>query len=302
MEAKSGALTEAIEWFLDDFGVQRGASRHTILAYRNDLQQAAEFFERQKLRDWNELTPPLVSRYFATLADVAVSTAQRRVSALRSLVKFLKTKGAGPDMDLPSAGGMKRPRTLPKALAMEQIEAILAVPDLATPAGLRDRAILEVLFGAGLRISEAVSLGLEELDLENGAARITGKRGKTRYVPLPEETAEWVERYLREARPKLVAKPIGQVFVSARGLALRRTTVALRLNAYARKAGVRQAVSPHTLRHSYAVHLLKGGADLRAVQELLGHESISTTQVYTHLDLEEVKRKYRLAHPRGKQR
>jgi integrase/recombinase XerD len=157
---------------------------------------------------------------------------------------------------------------------------------------------MELVYGAGLRISEAVELRLEELDLDTAAFRVTGKRGKTRWLPLPRFTLPWVEKYLLEARPKLVRRPVAQVFVGTRGGRFSRQNAYMVLQRHARAAGIEKKLSPHVLRHTYAVHLLQGGADLRAVQELLGHASISTTQVYTQLDLEEVRRKYRQAHPR----
>jgi integrase/recombinase XerD len=288
-----------VAWFLDHLAVQRGASQHTIAAYRNDLEHAAEFLRKLGMGDWKGLKPDWIACFQNTLGPpVAPATAQRRMSALRSFLKFLKRQGQGPAIDLPDTGGFKKRKAVPKALSLEQVEALMAVPDVATPLGLRDRALLELLYGGGLRISEAVELELAELDLERGAARVTGKRGKTRWIPLPGETVSWLARYLESGRPQLVVKPSARVFLSARGLNLRRTTVGLKLDEYSRKAGFESAVSPHALRHSYAVHLLKGGADLRAVQELLGHASIATTQIYTQLDLGEVRRKYAAAHPR----
>ena len=270
-----------------------------MLAYRNDLSLASAFFEKVGIEDWRELTPRAVTRFQASLArPQAVSTAQRRMSSLRSFLKFLKAKGHGPAMDLPNTGGFKRPRSLPKSLSLERIEALMSAPDAATPSGLRDRAILELLFGAGLMISEATDLAMSDLDLENGALRVTGKRDKSRWLPLPNQTARWLAKYVENGRPKLVRKPLRFVFVSDRGLQMRRTTVGLKLKQYALRAGIEEGVTPHALRHSYAVHLIKGGADLRAVQELLGHESIATTQIYTQLDMGEVRKKYRAAHPR----
>lgn len=222
----------------------------------------------------------------------------RRTSSLRSLLKFLKKNGEGPKCDLPSAKGVRRPKRLPKALPMETLAALLNGPDLKTPQGLRDRALMEVVYGAGLRISEALQLRTEELDLEVGAFRVTGKRGKTRWVPIPRFTMEWIERYLTEARPKLVKRPVAELFVGTRGGRLSRQNAYLCLQRHARNAGVATNVGPHLLRHTYAVHLIQGGADLRTVQELLGHASVSTTQVYTQLDLKEVTKKYRSAHPR----
>ncbi len=299
VEAASESLIESVEWFLDHLRVQRGASVHTVEAYRQDLLGAAELFARCGLADWTRQDPPLVARYQSSLGRrLAPSTAQRRMSALRSFVKFLKRNGVAIQMDLPGSAGYRKARTLPKALSVEATLALLDAPDVSRPVGLRDRAILEVVYGAGLRVSEACDLTLPEIDLPGKAVRVTGKRGKTRWVPLPTPCAEWVSRYLLDARPRLLRRPLPEVFLSARGLKLRRTTVAQKLLFYARSAGIESAVSPHTLRHSNAVHLLKGGADLRAVQELLGHESIATTQVYTQLDIEEVRRRYAAAHPR----
>lgn len=299
MGMEANALTEAIDWFLDHMRAERGASEHTIAAYRGDLSLAGSFFEGLGVGRWTEVDATLVRRYQNTLgAPLAVATAQRRLSALRSLLRFLKRRGEGPTGDLPSTGGMRRPKRLPKALSREQLEALLAVPDVSTPKGLRDRAMLETIYGAGLRVSETVGLTMDALDLLEGAVRVTGKRGKTRWVPLPEMTKQWLLRYVRDARSQLAKRPLGEVFVSDRGRAMCRQVAHRMLQRTSRAAGLPPGVGPHTLRHTYAVHLLKGGADLRAVQELLGHESIATTQVYTQLDLDEVRRKYEQAHPR----
>lgn len=213
-------------------------------------------------------------------------------------MRFLKRRGRGGDAELPSTGGFRKARLLPKALNEQHLNALLDSPDVATPSGLRDRALLELVYGAGLRISEAVGLRLDELSLDTAALVVTGKRGKTRWAPLPTETTAWIERYLSDARPRLVRRPMPELIVSDRGKALLRQTAYAICRRHARAAGIGDDVGPHTLRHSFAVHLLRGGADLRAVQELLGHESIATTQVYTGLDVDEVVRKYRQAHPR----
>jgi integrase/recombinase XerD len=300
VEAEGSALIEPVEWFLDHLKVERGASEHTLLAYRNDLTVARAFFAKLGILFWADLSPQTLSRYESTLgAPLARTTAQRRMSSLRSLLKFLKKNGEGPECDLPSTGGFKKPKSLPKALSLDQLNALLEAPDLAKPEGLRDRALIELIYGAGLRVTEAVTLERAALDLEAGAVRITGKRGKTRWVPLPAVTAQWISKYILEARPLLAKRPSSLVILSDTGKPLLRQTAYDRLERLSQRAGIETGVSPHTLRHTYAVHLLKGGADLRAVQELLGHESIATTQVYTQLDLQEVQRKYRKAHPRG---
>ena len=164
--------------------------------------------------------------------------------------------------------------------------------------GLRDRVLMELIYGAGLRVSEAVGLRIEQLDLDSASLVVTGKRGKTRWIPLPRETVEWLDKWMTEGRPQVSKKPRAEVLLGARGGPLNRR-VALEIIAQsAKKAGIEKAVSPHTLRHTYAVDLLKGGADLRAVQELLGHESITTTQIYTELDREQLALQHKKAHPR----
>jgi integrase/recombinase XerD len=300
MEAKGSALGDAIDWFLDHLAVERGASEHTVTAYRTDLARAARFFGALGVTAWSDLGDEHLLRFESSLgAPLARTTAQRRMSSLRSLLKFLKKNGVGPRVDLPGTGGFRKPKSLPKALPIEQLERLLSVPDTATAVGLRDRALLELIYGAGLRVSEAVGMDREALDLASGTVRVTGKRGKTRVVPVPPGTVEWLRRYLEHGRPKLARRPGSRVVLSDTGRPLLRQTAYARLAKIAQLAGLPPGIGPHTLRHTYAVHLLKGGADLRAVQELLGHESIATTQVYTELDMDEVRRKYRQAHPRG---
>jgi integrase/recombinase XerD len=230
---------------------------------------------------------------------MARRTAQRKVSALKSLLKFLKKNGAGPEMDLPSTGGFKPPKTLPKALNQTDVNNLLAAAEQGTARGLRDKALFELIYGAGLRVSEAVTVRMADLRFDEQLIRVTGKRGKSRTVPLPDETVRWLREYIRSARGALLKRPMESFIVSDTGKSMARQTAYARIRRMAVKAGIRQEVSPHTLRHTYAVHLLKGGADLRAVQELLGHESVATTQVYTQLDLDEVRQRYLSAHPRA---
>lgn len=298
LETESG-FTDSIEWFLDHLRVERGASSHTLEAYAGDLAAASAFFASLGRADWNGVDADSIDRFQVALSrDKTPATVRRRISAIRSLLKFLKRNGSPVAAELPSVSGLRLPKRLPKALTRDQMEAVLAAPDLSKPEGVRDRALMEVLYGAGLRVSEAVGLRFEELELDSAAMRVTGKRGKTRWIPLPSLTVPWIERYLEEARPALSKKPVAEVFLNDHGRPLSRQSAYHILARCSRRAGIERGVSPHTLRHTYAVHLLQGGADLRGVQELLGHASVSTTQVYTQLDLDEVSRKYRSAHPR----
>lgn len=265
---------------------------------------AAAFFRESGAEAWSEISATHQSRYEASLGPpLARSTAQRRVSSLRSLLKFLKRNRAGPDAPLPGTGGFRRAKRIPKALGIDETAALLEAVDPSDVSGLRDRTLLELLYGGGLRISEAVGMSLSAIDLEAGLIRVEGKRQKVRLIPLPDETLRWVRRYLEHSRPALLAKCRGalpaNLILSDHGRPLLRQNAFKIVRAAARRAGLSAAPSPHTLRHTYAVHLLKGGADLRAVQELLGHASLATTQIYTELDTAEVRGRYRKAHPRA---
>lgn len=295
MEAKVDPVV-MVENFLDHLSVTKGASGHTISAYRSDLVQALANFESNGMGDWRELTDDHLLKYESTLASVSPRTAQRRLSAVRSMLKYLNVT-YGTVIEMPPTRQFRTPKQVPKALPLEKVLALLAAPDLNEPAGLRDRALMEMLYGCGLRISEAVELPTGALDWNTAAIMVTGKREKTRWVPVPKGCMPWLEQYWREGRPALAKRPVNRFILSNRGLAMRRTTAAARLLQHAHAVGLSHA-TPHMLRHSYAVHLLLGGAGLRTVQELLGHESIATTQVYTQLDLEVVKRHYESAHPR----
>lgn len=297
--ATQSELIADLEDFLDNLSANRGGSDHTVSAYRSDLLQAAEYFESKQFTKWLELTDSVIFGYQATLGPpMATSTARRKMSSLRSLIKFLQKTRHGKIGNLPETGGYRRERALPKALSEFELTKLLESMDCTTPQGLRDRALFELIYGAGLRITEAISLRTEQIDREREAIVVTGKRGKTRWIPLPEQTLIWINRYLAESRPLLLKRTSPYMIVSNRGNQMNRSVAFLNLEKYQKLAGVGADVTPHILRHSYAVHLLRGGADLRAVQELLGHESIGTTQVYTQLELEQVISAHQKAHPR----
>ncbi len=287
-----------MEEFLDALRVDRGASENTVLAYRTDLLGFIEFIEAKGVGTWPEVTLPILVEYEGSLGPpMATATARRRLSALRSLIKWLG-KREGVQLPRPEMNRRTVRRPVPKALEYEDLKRLFDTVDLSTPAGLRDRTVLEMLYGLGLRVSEAIQLEGRQILWRESALNVKGKGEKHRWIPIPEGTLGWMVRYEREARPQLVKKPRDEFIVSNRGLQLRRTTVFATLNDMCVKAGLKH-VSPHDLRHTYAVHLLRGGADLRAVQELLGHASISTTQIYTQLDLAEIEKRYRSAHPRS---
>jgi integrase/recombinase XerD len=299
-ERADSFLDENVEWFLDHLRSERAASVHTVSAYAKDLEQASDLLLAVGVRQWEDLEPNHLFSYQSSLGPpLSQSSAQRKLSALRTFLKFLRRNGISLRTDLPETGGFRKAKHLPKALTFDQLKALLEAPNLSTPNGVRDRTLMELIYGAGLRISEALDLEFSGLDLDGSTVRVNGKRGKTRISPLPRQTVEWLRAYMREARPKLVKGGCGRVILSDRGSPMLRQTVYGRLARYRVEAGISEAIGPHTLRHTYAVHLLKGGADLRVLQELLGHESVATTQIYTELDMNEVRRRYDGAHPRS---
>jgi integrase/recombinase XerD len=269
-----------------------------LTAYRNDLAQAAVWFQGVGRAGWDEVSDADLAAFCSAIGSkVKPGTLRRRLSSLRSFFKFLHRRGVAVAARLPSAAGIRTPKRVPKALSIDTVDRLLSSPDLSRPTGLRDRALMELIYGAGLRVSEACSLTVAELSLDSASVRVNGKRGKSRWIPLPGQTVEWIDRYLAESRPLLARRPVAQALLADRGAPLSRSRAYRILEAHATKSGLGR-VGPHVLRHSYAVHLVQGGADLRAVQELLGHASISTTQVYTQLDLESVRKRYGAAHPR----
>ncbi len=297
MEAKD-SLRESVEWFLDYLKVEKSASIHTLEAYSRDLDEVVEILH-EFLDDWKDLSYDHLKRFDLFLTKVpSRRSAQRKASSLRSFLKFLRKNGVEFQVDLPSTGGFKLGKRLPKALDHQTVSQMFSVTE-EDRVCLRNLAILELLYGAGLRVSELVTLTTSQIDFVSSAIRVTGKRNKTRLIPLPESTNAALKQYVEVVRPQFLKAPTGSVFLSTRGRAISRQAVYSLVSEIARSAGIRGHIGPHTLRHTYAVHLLKGGADLRAVQELLGHESVATTQVYTELQNEEVRNRYQRAHPRA---
>ena len=291
-------LHESVEWFLDYLKIEKGASPHTLEAYSRDLDEVISVMS-DSLSRWEELSHDHLQKFDVFLAKVpSRRSAQRKASSFRSFLKFLRKNNVHFSVDLPSTGGFKIGKRLPKALEQSSVEGMLALKDDSS-LHLRNLTILELLYGAGMRVSELISLDMSQIDLDSSAIRVTGKRNKTRMIPLPAQTNESLRTYLSSVRDSLIKAPTGVVFLSARGKPLSRQAVYSLVSSMAKAAGVRGAIGPHTFRHTYAVHLLQGGADLRAVQELLGHESIATTQVYTELQNDEVRNRYLNAHPRG---
>lgn len=289
------------ERYLDSLWLEKGLSKNSLLSYRHDLKQLAQWASRQELSlpalGREQLQAFLAHRF--ELGMSARSTA-RFLSCVRGFyVWCLREKIVQEDpsslIDLPKLG-----RPLPKSLSEEEVEALLAAPDTRTALGLRDRTMLEVLYACGLRVSELVNLEVPMINLRQGVLRVVGKGSKERLVPLGQEALDWVQLYLKEARPELMQGARGTaLFPGQAGEAMTRQAFWYRLKHHALRAGIQKPLSPHTLRHAFATHLLNHGADLRVVQLLLGHSDLSTTQIYTHIARERMKSLHQQHHPRG---
>lgn len=287
-----------IERFLRTIEAEQNVSAHTLAAYRRDLDGFVRFLRDQGVGGWDRVTTLLVRRYQAVLhRRYARASIARHLSALRSFFRFLRREGRVSVSPMRLVSAPRRGRRLPQALTHEAVAALLAAPPLDRPAGLRDRAILELLYAGGVRVGELV--GLDCAAISGDEIRVHGKGGKDRIVLIGTEASAVLRRYLAEARPALAAGSTDAVFLNTRGGRLTTRSVQLIVDRWVRVAAVQQRTSPHVLRHTFATHLLDGGADLRAVQELLGHASLATTQIYTHVSREHLKRIYAQAHPRA---
>ncbi len=299
-------ITELTFDFLGHLELERGLSRNTLEAYRSDLQQFADFLERHELDPVAVQTADL-NAFVSELATgtqerpaAAPATLQRKIACLRSFYRHLRREQI---LDHDPAAELRAPRSrarLPKVLSRDEVGRLLEQPRGTTPAALRDRALLETMYACGLRASEAIGLELRELDLEAGILRARGKGSKERIVPVGGKATEALGAYLERGRPKLVGlRSEPRVFVNLRGGGLSRQGLYKIVRRHARSAGLEKRMSPHTLRHTFATHLLTGGCDLRSLQEMLGHADIGTTQIYTHLTTERLRDVYFEAHPRA---
>jgi len=302
-------MKEAINSFLTYLTVEKGFSPNTVAAYRNDLEQLAEFAREEADKNgsppsWASFGRQGMLKYLLSLKErnYAATTIARKVAALRSFFNFMKAEGTVNDNPSQNIGSPKIGRSLPKPISISEVRRLLEQPTKQSrPEAKRDVAILQLLYASGMRVSELVSLNLDNIDVEEGSVRCLGKGQKERIIPIHQRAAQAVKEYVREARLHLTAHRQEEtaLFVNARGERLTRQGLWQILKEYARAAGL-EGTTPHTLRHSFATHMLNGGADLRSVQELLGHANISTTQVYTHLTTEHIRRTYEESHPRAK--
>ena len=285
--------------FLDHLWVEYGLSPHSVAAYRGDLATLSGFLAQRNL-SLNTAGEADLFDFLGQADQLSARTKARRLSSMRRYYQYqLRESSLSADptvrLSAPRLG-----RSLPKTLSEADVEALLAAPDVAATLGLRDRAMLELLYATGLRVSELVSLELGQVNTRQGVVRVTGKGAKERLVPLGEEALDCLQRYVSEARGDLCrGRPSNALFPTQRGAAMTRQAFWYLVRRYAQKAGIQTALSPHTLRHAFATHLLNHGADLRVVQMLLGHSDISTTQIYTYVAAERLKALHAAHHPRG---
>jgi len=296
--ATDGAL---LDRFCDSLWLEDGLARNTLDAYRRDLVQLAVWLKPRRTVLTQASSADLQS-YLAHLylRKTTAATSSRRLSSFKRFYRFLVREGlaqADPTLNIEAP---KIPRGLPKSLTEADVESLLAAPDCTVPLGLRDRAMLETLYASGLRVSELVTLKTVQVNLAMGVVKVMGKGSKERLVPLGEEAVNAIKDYQREARPALLSgRASNALFVTHRGAAMTRQAFWHLIKRYALVAGIKQPLSPHTLRHAFATHLINHGADLRVVQLLLGHADISTTQIYTHVARERMKQLHEKHHPRG---
>jgi integrase/recombinase XerD len=297
-------IATAIGAFLTHVRVEKGLSPNTVSAYRRDLLKFEEFVKKKKLTvesvSRDDLVDFLASLYRQKLESRTVA---RNLVTMRNFFRFTLVQELRTDDPCLNLESPKIRRSLPGYLRLEEVEKLLAQPDEKQPLGLRDRAMFEVLYSTGLRVSELVGLRVMDMDRAAGCVRCIGKGDKERIVPIGKKAIALVERYLRDARPKLLGGAnkanVTMMFINRRGGPLSRVGVWKILSAYGRQAGMRKGLTPHMLRHSFATHLLERGADLRSVQLMLGHSDISTTQIYTHVVEERLKQIYKAHHPRA---
>ncbi len=296
-------MRDTVEDFADFLRIDRGLAENTIEAYCTDLRDFADFLRGRGVQSYTDASRQDVIDFVSFLQrdrGLARSTVARKLSSVRGLYRFLLIEertdlDPAADVDLPKPG-----QRLPKVLSVEQCQRLLETPDRSEPDGLRDAAMIALMYAAGLRVSELVDLRMHELSLSEGLVRTTGKGSKERIVPVAPLALHLVKRYIDEARPEFEKHP-GEdaIFLTYRGRAFSRGGFWAKLKEYVHLADLPEDTSPHTLRHSFATHLLSGGADLRAIQEMLGHANLKTTEIYTHVSTEDLRRVYEDAHPRA---
>ena len=299
-EIETNVNSDQLDTFIDHLWLEDGLSKNTLESYRTDLRQFNSWLVNinSHLLEANQAH---IQQYLAVkFPQSKPRSISRLIASMRRFYRYALRESlikTDPTLQIESP---KLPRSLPKSLNEQEVEDLLNAPDINQPIGLRDRAMLELLYASGLRVSELVGVKVNEVSTQDGVVRVTGKGSKTRLVPMGEEAADWIDQYLKQARPEILQKRLcDAMFVTARADAMTRQAFWYLIKRYALVAGITKHMSPHVLRHAFATHLLNHGADLRVVQMLLGHADISTTQIYTHVARERLKQLHSMHHPRG---
>lgn len=289
-----------VDTFLDQLWLEDGLSQNTLSSYRNDLKGFSEWCNQHAHPLWSVQSHHIQAYLAHRFPLVKVRSINRLIATLRRFYRYALSENFIQHDPTLHIEAPRMPKSLPKTLSESQVESLINAPDVNVPLGLRDRAMLELLYASGLRVSELVNVTIAEVSTQDGVVRVTGKGNKTRLVPMGQEAAEWIDRYLANARPEILKGGLSDaVFVTTRGDAMTRHAFWHIIQRYALQAGISQRMSPHVLRHAFATHLLNHGADLRVVQMLLGHADISTTQIYTHVARERLQQLHKEHHPRG---
>jgi integrase/recombinase XerD len=296
----SALLVPELDTFIDHLWLEDGLSKNTLDSYRTDLSQFATWLAKRnkQILSANQVD---IQQYLAIrFPQSKPRSIGRLIASMRRFYRYCLRESlvqSDPTLQIESP---KLPRSLPKSLNEQEVEDLLNAPKIEAPIGIRDRAMLELLYASGLRVSELVTVKVNEVSTQDGVVRVTGKGNKTRLVPMGEEAADWITKYLKEARPDILQNRLSDaLFVTARAESMTRQAFWYLIKRYALQAGINKHMSPHVLRHAFATHLLNHGADLRVVQMLLGHSDISTTQIYTHVARERLKKLHSVHHPRG---
>lgn len=292
-------ISETIADYLHYLTVERGLSKNTVVSYGMDLKQFHLFLTEKKLTQLSKVDRTTIIAYLdkQVKEQKKKTSIARSITSLRRFFRYLMQENIITTDPMQLIELPKKEQHLPDVLSLTEVENLLATPDVTTPLGLRDRAILELMYATGLRVSEVINLKLADLHLELGIIQTIGKGQKERLVPIGDTASEWVKKYLKDARPKLAKPTCDYLFVNFHGAQLTRQGIWKNLKKHVLAAGIKKNVTPHTLRHSFATHILENGADLRIVQELLGHADISTTQLYTHLSKKRLAKIYQETHP-----
>ena len=296
-------MEEFLKEYLTILRYEKNLSENTTSSYKNDLHKFLAFLNESKIKDFSEVSSNLITKFFdhQRKSGIDSATSARYMSSIKGFFRFLENNSYIEKNPTDKLSPVKKGRKLPTVLTLPEIEMILNTPNTSDITGLRDKAILETFYSSGLRVSELINLKINDLHFDDEVIRVLGKGSKERIVPIGSSAVKWVKEYLTRSRPFLEKKTKSQnfVFLNKRGTKLSRMWIWKIFDHYAKEAGIKKEIHPHIFRHSFATHLLEGGADLRAVQEMLGHADISTTQIYTHVDRNYIKQVHKDHHPRG---